>query len=169
MRLSRNHQQGFTLIELLVVVAIIGVLAALAIVNYLVALDKAKQKKTMADMNSIAQAWEARATDRGAYSAAGVSATAFDWPPEEISLANLKAMLSPTYIRPLAERDGWGYPFQFGLDLPEGDSQGAAIYAIRSPGRDGLFESEYLTAETTRFDCDIVYSNGAFVVSPAVH
>ena len=44
----------------------------------------------------------------------------------------------------------------------------AAIYAIRSPGKDGQYESEYTSYLTERFDCDIVLSNGTFVVVPAV-
>jgi general secretion pathway protein G len=142
------------------------VLSAIAIVNYLVALDKSKQKKTMADIRSIASAWEARATDKGAYSAAGQSPD-FVWPDEQISGEALSAILSPTYIRPMARKDGWGFPLEYGLDLPVGNALGATVYAIRSTGRDGVFESSYPLKETTRFECDIVFSNGQFVVMPA--
>ncbi len=41
-----RSQRGFTLIELLIVVAIIGIIAALLIPNFLDALQKAKQKRT---------------------------------------------------------------------------------------------------------------------------
>ena len=168
MQRARQIQKGMTLIELLVVVAIVGVLSAMAIVNYLIALDKSKQKKTMADIRSIASAWEARATDRGSYSAAGSTPVVFDWPSQEVTQAELEAILSPTYIRPMARVDGWGFPLEYALDLPIGSSSGAAIYAIRSPGRDGVFESTYSTATTERFECDIVYSNGQFIVAPGV-
>lgn len=165
MRRVRKNQEGLTLIELLVVVGIIGVLSAIAIVNYMVALDKAKQKKTMSDMRSIASAWEARATDRGTYSAAGQTPT-FVWPAVEITGEDLEELLTPTYIRPMARADGWGFPFEYGLDLAVGDESGATVYAIRSGGRDGIFESAYPTPTTTRFECDIVFSNGQFVVVP---
>ena len=61
--MRREGRRGFTLIELLVVVAIVGVLAGIAIFNYLIALQRAKQRRTMADMRTIAQAWEAKGAE----------------------------------------------------------------------------------------------------------
>ena len=69
--MRREGRRGFTLIELLVVVAIVGVLAGIAIFNYLIALQRAKQRRTMADMRTIAQAWEAKGAETHGYNNAG--------------------------------------------------------------------------------------------------
>ena len=47
-----RRQSAFTLIELLIVIAIIGIIAALLIPNFLDALQKSKQKRTEADMRN---------------------------------------------------------------------------------------------------------------------
>src|SRR5204863_8921356 len=57
-------------LELLIVVAIIGILAAIAIPNLLTAMQRARQKRSMADMRTIATAWESRATETNNYTAA---------------------------------------------------------------------------------------------------
>lgn len=165
MRMLRRREKGFTLIELLVVVGIVGVLSAIAIVNYMVALDKSKQKKTMADIRSVAGAWEARAADRGAFTAAGQTEV-FVWPDEELTHDDMLALLHPTYIHPLVQFDGWGNPLEYATESA-GVGQAASVYAIRSPGKSGVFDPSYETRLTDSFECDIVYSNGTFTVSPA--
>jgi general secretion pathway protein G len=158
----RRNQKGFTLIELLIVVAIIGILAAIAIPNLLTAMQRSKQKRTMADMRTIATAWEARATDVNRYNAAGVTL-----PTVSVDAATLGNYLSPTYVKTFPQRDGWGNNWNFWLDKGMATATAAQVYAIVSGGKDGTFQGNNpLGGATTAFDCDIVYSNGTFIQYP---
>ncbi len=116
---NREHRGalGFTLIELLIVVAIIGILAAIAVPNLLTALNRARQKRTIADMRSIALAWEARSIENNGYTAA---AATFTFPAVPISFTELNGLLVPDYIQPIPQYDAWGTPFEFGADQAVG-------------------------------------------------
>lgn len=64
---SRMQQKAFTLIELLIVVAIIGILAAIAIPNFLEAQVRAKIARVKSDQRTLATALETYRVDNSAY------------------------------------------------------------------------------------------------------
>ena len=155
--MPRRREEGFTLLELLVVVGIIGIIAAIAVMSYFMAIDRARQKRTVNDMRTIATAWEARATDMHSYAAAG-----YTFPAVAVTAGDLRTMLVPTYTREFPLYDGWLHAYDFAR------SANGKEYAVRSRGRDGVVDgTSYPQGETGKPDCDIIYANGGFVAYPA--
>ena len=134
-------------IALVLLVPFVGILAAIAIPNFLTAMQRSRQKRTMADMRSIATAVESYAADNNAY-------------PRGASLDDVRPQVVPKYIAKLPALDGWSHAFHY-----EPIEQG---YVIISPGADGILDAvpEYTPRKTTNFDCDIIFANGTFVAYP---
>ena len=70
MKISSN--KGFTLIELLIVVAIIAILAAIAIPNFLQAQVRAKVSRAKAEMRTAGTALESYFVDNNEYPVNGL-------------------------------------------------------------------------------------------------
>ncbi len=139
----------------LMVVAVVGIIAAIAIPNLLNAIDRGKQKRTMADIRSLGTAVEAFGVDNEHYPPGLESPT----PVSGGTDSNLESWLSPTYIRGVPVADGWGNPF-----LYQSDSVGTS-YRLFSYGKDGV-PSPRSSGKTQDFDCDIIYERGGFVAWP---
>ena len=133
--------------------------------------DETAQRRTMADMRTISLALEARWTDEGEL-------------PSAASIEAIAPKISPTYLKEVPLRDGWGNPWRYAtwkVDPKLGPkAPGRDNYVIISAGKDGRFElvdpQSYkpkegcpggCAGETTNFDCDIVFSNGSFIQFPA--
>ena len=132
----------------LVMVGIIGIIAAIAIPNLLNAIERGRQKRTVADMRVVATAIEAYQVDNGAYPAGVTSAD------------ELATYLSPTYLAVMPTLDGWENPFA--VESP-GDGSG---FAIVSYGRDAQ-ENPYVGGEVEGFDTDLIFEDGVWVQWPA--
>ncbi len=67
MKLTNNRKSAFTLIELLIVVAIIAILAAIAVPNFLEAQTRAKISRVKSDIRAIVTAMESYRVDMNLY------------------------------------------------------------------------------------------------------
>ena len=104
---------GFTLIELLIVVAIIAILAAIAVPNFLEAQTRSKVSRAKADMRTIATALESYRVDTNAYPLSFVDAPLAPgyWP------GNLKTtwyvlLTSPVAYMSSIPKDAFGGDFR---------------------------------------------------------
>ena len=68
-----KKRKGFTLIELMIVIAIIIILAAIAIPNYLRMTERAKRSRVAGDFASLATSLEAYSVDWGQYPNTGTA------------------------------------------------------------------------------------------------
>ena len=149
-----RKERGFSLIELLIVVAIIGILAAITIPNLLNALDRSKQKRTMADIRYVGTAVEEYAIDNTFYPAQASEA--------DVAASSLPAALDVYYIRTVPAQDGWTFPLRYASDQRE--------YTIGSLAKDGASGGSLSLSgaggPTGDFDCDILFSHGTFIQWP---
>ena len=141
--MRKRSSKGFTLIELLIVVAIIGIIAAIAIPNLLNAIDRGKQKRTMADMRSIGTAVEAYAVDNNVYPVGNIGAA--------------EPVLEPIYIKQMPLTDGWRNAFVY-----TGATTG---YTIESYAKGNGNDAD-IAGPTTLFSSDILFIDGQFTSWP---
>ena len=143
--MPKQGSKGFTLIELLIVVAIIGIIAAIAIPNLLNAIDRGKQKRSMADMRSIGTAVESYAVDNNVY-------------PVAVTAVALQGLVQPIYIKSMPTTDGWSNTFAVASAITQ--------YTVTSFGRDGTSQGCVASTITTGFDQDMCFANGQFIQYP---
>jgi general secretion pathway protein G len=155
------NRRGVTLVELLIVVAMIGLIMMIAIPNILNAIQRARQRRTMADMRATASAIESYAIDYKRYPAA---ASAVSWTISATCTvgAGLGSYIAPTYIASVPLVDGWNSWLVYGTNVTRGH------YFIQSGGRNGVMNNpgSVPAEQTTDFNADIILTDGQFTAYP---
>lgn len=160
---ERKRARGFTLIELLIVIAILGIIAAILVPNLLESMQKAKQKRTMADLQELSGAIESYREEHGGRV------------PEAASIDELAEALEPDYAGEMIRTDAWEHPLVYACwsqGLAPGSDGACDTYRLISPGRDGELEQNDPTAydvapfKPFEYDRDLVVGDGYFYRYP---
>jgi general secretion pathway protein G len=150
---------GTLMVAVVLVVVLLGggVIAAIAIPNFLVALDRGRQKRTVADLRSVGVGLEMYRSDHGRYPAAR-------------TMDDLAKELQPRYLASLPRVDPWQHEYRYAAWSAGPQGGGAESYALASAGRDGVWEnddpSRYSPGTIESPEGDIVFSNGEFIRAP---
>jgi general secretion pathway protein G len=171
MRRVTAAQKGFTLIELLIVIAIIGIIVSMLIPNLLDAMQKAKQKRTIADVRITGTAMFSWLTDQVGAAAAGQANTSVDLAsygsPRPVPA--LESVLTPSYLQVVPPLDGWKFPYEYYLKTGSLVHE-RQVMLIRSQGRNKTFAGDEYTVtsfDSTDYDQDIVWADGFMVRWPS--
>lgn len=122
-------KKGFTLIELLIVVAIIAILAAIAVPNFLEAQTRSKVSRVKADMRSMATALESYYVDNNAYPPCNNRGTALGDPSDSFTTDKYLERLSTpvAYVSSVSFKDPFNYKGRYSA------ATAAAINALTAP------------------------------------
>ena len=116
--MKHNECRGFTLIELLIVVAIIGILAAIAVPNFMSARVRAAVSRAEADMRNISTALEAYQLDQNAYPPwAGLYPCRLRYIPLTTPVAYMTSIPSDPFAEAAkltyGDPGGWGNTYEY--------------------------------------------------------
>ena len=103
---NRSKWNGFTLIELLVVVLIIGILAAVALPQYQVAVEKSRAAEAVVLVKNIAEAETAYYLANGTY-ASDINLLGMDYPGTAANYYVPGFQTANWLCRPTTISDGW--------------------------------------------------------------
>ncbi len=159
MFINKKNEYGFTIIEFLVVIGIIGLLSTMVMAGTYYAKAYAKNKKTYADLATIAKAIDNLALDTGQwpghhipYIPCSLNCDSNEIEDLSIGLAGIKDTdgLFPNWSGPYIQilpNDPWGSAYFYDSDY-EIDGQTKAVVGSYGPNKQGLNSYD---------DDDIVY------------
>lgn len=144
MSLSKsNREHGFSLIEMIVVVAILGILVSIVVPALLKAVDRSRQRRSMADMHTVASVNAAYAVDN-------------------MRFVNVLTDLEPLYILDAPALDAWGTAYQY---VPGANN---LTYVLSSLGSDAAVGPAAPSPWYDEpFNADIILDTGRFTQAPA--
>ncbi len=151
-------RNAFTLIELLIVVAIIAILAAIAVPNFLEAQVRSKVSRAKADLRTMRTAMELYYVDHNRYVPDFINGNPFDEVVAWVQLTTPVAYITSIFWQPFELRDGrhhnpygsqepyvyWGPHWEQKGGRPDA---GDLKYMIVSCGPDGDLDFSYATPE----------------------
>ena len=139
---KKSRERGFTLVEMIVVVAVLGILVAIVVPALLSAVNRSRQRRTMADMTNLATANGMAQVDSGRF-------------------VPVLANLSPNYMLNTPANDAWGNPWNY---APGGNQ---LTYILTSFGRDGAAGPAPPNPWfNDPFEPDLVMNTGQFTQNP---
>lgn len=139
-----RQEKGFTLIELLIVVAIIGIIAAIAVPNLLMSIQRSKEKRTMTDLRSIGTVLGSYQVDYNKYPTTG------GW--ANFSSDTLGGAITGAFYYKGSVKDGWNMTYQY-------ISTNGESYTLCSRGKGGV------AGGTTEFERDMAHVDGVMYES----
>lgn len=132
---------GFSIIELLAVLAVLGIVSALVVPQLIMAYERSRQRRSIADLRSIAVANGTYRVDNNLY--------AGSFPD-----------LSPVFMNPVPPVDAWGTAWSY--------TGGGATYTVSSLGSDSAAgPAPPALWYDEPFESDLVLVNGTFTQAPA--
>lgn len=127
----RDDERGFTLVELMVVIVILGLLAAIVVINVVPFGDKAKVVKAKADISTIESALNAYQLSMGSFPSTADGLNALVSPPA--GLNDPSQYQKGGYIKKI-EKDPWNRPYLYASPGQHGSFD---VWSLGADGKEG--------------------------------
>jgi general secretion pathway protein G len=141
-------------------ICLLGIVAAIAVPNFLAAKEKAKQAKAVVEVRAIGEAVQRYKIDNGSCPDTGHQGDAYY---SIVDVSSLRSFLVPQYLAVLPEKDPWNTAYSYGV------SPDNTEFVVICDGSDGVSRLEKIPEEPVTTSCyedEIVYENDDFIQRP---